>query len=223
MALDPIKLLNEAREAVPAVNYALALAGLAASASIIIGLIGNSRTAILIVGLVFIGMVLIFLFSSLITAKTPIVALAGTILVWAILLFFLSFLLFTVTAFAAGFPCHWARILGLTAQCNDSRKLASKISVDGNVVEPYSGGPSEPNPGCQERRATSCVTPQHGGELITGTGVVIINSSRGRTGYEVITNTPQKICAVLWANTTACETKHFIAGYVSAVENFTAP
>ena len=70
MALDPIKLLNEAREAVPAVNYALALAGLAASASIIIGLIGNSRAAILIVGLVFIGMVLIFLFSSLITANT---------------------------------------------------------------------------------------------------------------------------------------------------------
>lgn len=216
-SIDPLKLLNDARAAVPAVNYALGVAGIAAAAAIIVGLTGNSKAGIIIITLVFVGMILLYIFSSLATAGSYRIAAAGAVLIWAILIFFIVFLAFTVSAFAFGTPCNWAQFLGLNSSCGSGFVT---MQVDGNEVTVSSGGPNASNPGCQETRATSCVKPQHGGVLVDGSGTVVKTKSYGRTGSEKVSSTPDKYCEELWANTTACETRHYLIGHVSAVEKF---
>ena len=104
-----------ARQAVPAVNYALGLAGIAAAGAIITLFLGQSKAAITIIALLFIGMILLFVFSQLAISKSKSIQLAGTFLLWAVLLFFVTFLIFTVTAFADEWPRPWANFLGITS------------------------------------------------------------------------------------------------------------
>ena len=113
--MDALKILNEARKAVPAVKYALAVAGIAAAASIVSALVGQGRTALLLVGLVFVGMILVFLFSTLVASNSRSVQIAGEVLLWAVLLFFITFLALTVSAFLINSPPAWVRFLGIEA------------------------------------------------------------------------------------------------------------
>ena len=114
--LSPWQVLIAARKAVPAVDYALGIAGLAAAAAFIMRLLGRTHASIILLGLLFIGMVLLFAFSRLVIAKSKSIQIAGAVLLWAVMLFFLSFLGFTVTAFALSppWPKPWANFLGLT-------------------------------------------------------------------------------------------------------------
>jgi hypothetical protein len=106
--------LNAARQAVPAVDYALGVAGISAATAIVVFFIGRTRASIAIVALVFIGMVLLFTFSRLAVAQDPPIRLAGVVLLWGVLAFFLIFLGFTVTAFLSGRPAAWANFLGIS-------------------------------------------------------------------------------------------------------------
>ena len=60
-------------------------------------------------------MILLFVFSQLAISKSKSIQLAGTFLLWAVLLFFVTFLIFTVTAFADEWPRPWANFLGITS------------------------------------------------------------------------------------------------------------
>jgi len=103
-----------ARQAVPAVNYALGVAGIAAAGAIITLFVSKTKASIVLVVLIFVGMILLFAFSQLVVAKGRSTQMAGTVLLWAVLLFFVTFLVFTVTAFATEWPRPWAFFLGIT-------------------------------------------------------------------------------------------------------------
>ena len=115
---NPLSILSNAIKAVPAVKYALGVAGIAAAGAIVTTFAGgHSRTAIFLVALVFIGMILLFLFSNLVTSRSQSAQIAGQVLLWAVTVFFVVFLLFTTTAAVAGWPCNWAGFLNFTSAC----------------------------------------------------------------------------------------------------------
>jgi hypothetical protein len=113
MLAPAIQILNSARQAVPAVDYALGIAGIAAAGAIVMFFLGKTQAGIIIIALTFIGMVLLFLFSRLAVSESKDTQTAGRVLLWAILVFFMIFLGFTVTAFAMGWPSPWAALLGI--------------------------------------------------------------------------------------------------------------
>jgi len=80
---------------------------------VITGLLGNNRATIIILGGMMVAMVLMFIFAKLATAQTPSVTFAGVFLTWSVLLFFCTFLVFTATAVAVGWPVAWSEVLGL--------------------------------------------------------------------------------------------------------------
>jgi hypothetical protein len=241
---DLLAILNSARKAVPAVDFAFGVTGLAAAGAIILAITGNGRAALVVVTLVFVGMILLFAFAGLVAAGQRVALIAGTVLIWVVIVFFAVFLVFTVTAFAFGQPCYWSAYLGLRTDCGDlppppptpssSSEVSSsappptssselpyrELVVKGDTGEASSGGPQAPNPGCQGGTAQICVTPQNGGQLLVGSGTLYNEKSYGRTNWSVSYNTSAMICIRLEANTTACETKHWISGTAAAVEKY---
>jgi hypothetical protein len=114
--LSPLKVLNAARRAVPAVKFALGVAGVAAAGAIVTGLIGRGRAAVFILGGMLVAMILLFVFSRLISSKDPSITTAGMVLLWTVTLFFCLFLVFTATAVAVQKPAAWANVLGISVQ-----------------------------------------------------------------------------------------------------------
>jgi hypothetical protein len=119
-SFSPLAILDKARKAVPAVNYALGVAGIAAAAAIVSWLVGKNNSGIILLSSSFVGMILLFVFSKLVVSSSPYIQFAGIFLVWVILLFFATFLLFTTTAFVWTWPCNWAETLGVATKCLDS-------------------------------------------------------------------------------------------------------
>jgi hypothetical protein len=113
ISLSPIDILRKAIVAVPAVKYALGVAGVAAAAAILVFFLGKSSNNIFLLGLVFVGMVLLFLFATLINSPSRSKQLAGEVLIWGVLSFFFLFLIFTTSAFVTGLPCNWTNLLTL--------------------------------------------------------------------------------------------------------------
>lgn len=112
--LSAFSVLNAARKAVPAVKFALGAAGIAVAGAIVMAFLGNGRASFIIFGAMIVAMLLLFVFARLVSAKsTWAVKATGTVLIWAVTIFFCTFLLFTVTAVAAGWPSTWVRMLGL--------------------------------------------------------------------------------------------------------------
>jgi TolB-like protein/Flp pilus assembly protein TadD len=116
--MPAMQILTAARKAVPAVDYALGAAGVAAASAIIVGLLGYTRTAWIVFGGTLIAMVLLFAFARLVAAQSPTITLAGVVLLWAITVFFCVFLIFTVTAFAFLWPDPWADFIGVHKPSN---------------------------------------------------------------------------------------------------------
>ena len=86
-------------------------------------------------GLCFIGMVLLFAFSRLVIAKNPSINFAGVILLWNVLVFFVVFLTFTVTAFAALWPLPWVDLLGIHHDSESDTKPRTTNERQEPVVE----------------------------------------------------------------------------------------
>jgi hypothetical protein len=130
-SLSPMEILNAARRAVPAVDYALGAAGVAAAGAIVIGLLGKGRASIIIVGGMLVAMMLLFVFARLVSSQNPAITNAGVVLLWVITLFFSTFLVFTTTAVAFEWPSAWAAVLGLerrTPSESPMQRLANKIN-----------------------------------------------------------------------------------------------
>jgi hypothetical protein len=88
----------------------------------------------------------------------------------------------------------------------------------------FSGGPSEPNPGCQNHDTESCITPQNGGGFVAGSAHFVVrslsDSSMVRTSFALTEDGPNRICYMLHAQTGACETRYEITGHASGLESF---
>lgn len=112
-SFSPWKVLMAAREAVPAVDYALGTAGIAAAGSIVTAFLGKGKVSIIIFGAMLVAMVLLFVFARLVASTSPMITYAGYFLTWAVVLFFVTFLVFTATAMAIGQPTIWAGVLGV--------------------------------------------------------------------------------------------------------------
>jgi hypothetical protein len=129
MSFSPLDILKEARAAVPAVDYALGAAGIAAAGSIVVAFVGHDRAAIIILGGMFIAMILLFAFARLVAAQDVAINRAGIALLWMVTVFFGTFLLFTTTAVAFNWPQAWAQILGIDLEPDSSfnKKTMDKL------------------------------------------------------------------------------------------------
>ncbi|WP_143278680.1 SH3 domain-containing protein [Bradyrhizobium sp. Y36] len=111
MALLPLEVLNTARRAVPVVDFALGAAGIAAAGAIVVGFLGYSRATFVIFGGMLIAMLLLIVCARLLSARSAPILAAGIAMVWAVALFFITFLVFTATAVAMKWPNVWASLL----------------------------------------------------------------------------------------------------------------
>ena len=108
-----LQLINAARKAVPAVNYALGVAGVVASGAIVMAFFpGHGGAAVIVGGAVFVGMVLLFVFSRLINSESGSTQMAGQVLIWAVLVFFIVMLTSVGSAAIFGEPKTIAKVLG---------------------------------------------------------------------------------------------------------------
>ena len=125
--LSPMSVLDAARKAVPAVDYALGAAGVAAAGAIVVAFLGNGRGAIIIFGGMLVAMILLFVFSRLLTAQNAQIIQAAVALMWMVVVFFGIFLLFTTTAFALHWPLAWAQVLGIELRDDFDKKAMEKL------------------------------------------------------------------------------------------------
>ena len=139
---SPLAILQAARKAVPAVDYALGAAGVAAAAAIVIALLGHGRATAIVLGGMLVAMVLLFVFARLIAARNRSIVQAGVVLLWCVTLFFCVFLAFTITAVAFAWPPAWTQVLGLSPPVPPSGERAQgKTPGDGRAV---TTGPCSP-------------------------------------------------------------------------------
>jgi hypothetical protein len=113
MNFSPLVILNAARKAVPVVDFALAVAGVAAAGAIVGLFVGFNQTGVIVLSGTFIAMILLYAFSILAASNSKAIAPAGVIVVYAVIFFFCTFLFLTITAFVANWPLAMARFLGI--------------------------------------------------------------------------------------------------------------
>jgi nucleoside phosphorylase len=80
----------------------------------------------------------------------------------------------------------------------------------------------EPNAGCQNRAARSCVQPQHaGGRLKAGSASSEYKATDRRlANAEVVEDSPSRVCVEFRVTTNACESTNVLEGRAIAVEQY---
>src|SRR2546421_1801303 len=135
--VSPMEVLNAARRAVPAVDYALGAPGIAAAGALVVGFLGKGRTAVIIFGGMLVAMVLLFVFARLVSAQNPAITTAGIVLLWFVTLSFCAALVFTITAVAFAWPPAFLPFFGLEPResglATPIQELAKRINY-GDVV-----------------------------------------------------------------------------------------
>ena len=121
-----LKIMRRAQLEVPAVKFAFGVAGVAAAGAVVIAVLGQGRVSIIVLGGVFAAMILLFVFSRLVASDNPSVTTAGTVLLWAVIVFFCIFLFFTTTAFAFHWPRAWADFIGVSDGKDDFKQAVLK-------------------------------------------------------------------------------------------------
>jgi hypothetical protein len=143
-SISPINVLNAARRAVPAVDFALGVAGVAAAGALVTAFLGSGRAPIIILGGMLVAMLLLFVFSRLVAAQSPAITSAGVFLLWAVTLFFCAFLIFTITAVAVGWPAAWKSILGIETQAKAEPLGPEIVVLDKRNVDGVENNPKAP-------------------------------------------------------------------------------
>jgi hypothetical protein len=134
---NPWSVLIYATDRVPALRYAIGVAGIAAAVSIVAALTqGYSIVTTISVGLLIVGMVVLYLFARLVTSKATTVHNAGLVLMWTVVAFVIVFMVFTTTAVAVGWPCNWAELLHLRTFCDAPSPMLPKPSSPAPSSEP---------------------------------------------------------------------------------------
>jgi len=101
--MNPYKILNDAIKAVPALRYALAVAGIGAVVSIVLGFVKDPQIAVFGM-LITIGLMFILVIFSHAVKDIPGVRWLAAILAWAMTLLFIASLVSVFTAFAFSCP-----------------------------------------------------------------------------------------------------------------------
>jgi hypothetical protein len=132
--MTAINVLQQAIRKVPSVKYALGVAGVAAAAALVVSLVGTTKSGLIIMSCTFVAMVLLYVFSILVASKGYASTVAGVILMYSVILFFCSFMGFTISAFAGYGPKPWADFLGIkfnVAEPNKPVVGTSDVNVPG--------------------------------------------------------------------------------------------
>jgi hypothetical protein len=100
------------------------------------------------------------------------------------------------------------------------RKLGqNEVEVFGSAVSISSGGSQL---SCIARSVTSCVTPEHGGELVPNTGkaVDVKVTEPPHASWNVVKDGPSEICVEFRVATGACEMTNTLTGRAAAIERY---
>ena len=128
-----LSLLTWARREVPATRYAIGIAGVAAAGAILMAFFARPAGAVLVVGFMLAGMVLLLVFSRLSQSHSSHMTAAGLTLMWAVVACFIAFLGLTIIAVSTGKPDAWARLLNLEQtppnQLSQIERLAVRVGV----------------------------------------------------------------------------------------------
>ncbi len=108
--LSPWFVLQAAMRAVPAVKYALGVAGLASAAAIARGFFQSPGSALVGTAAVFVLAVLLFAFSSL-TQAVKILVWPGLVLTWALTLLFIGSLGLTISTVFFAYPLSYPKLV----------------------------------------------------------------------------------------------------------------
>lgn len=115
ISFSPLNVLNEARRAVPVVDYALAAAGIAAACSLVIDFVGSNKSSFIVFGSILAVMPLVMLLGRLLKSESSLVNAAALFLTWIIVLCFTAALFFTISGAAFYWPPGFAQLLGMSA------------------------------------------------------------------------------------------------------------
>jgi hypothetical protein len=100
-----LRLIEKAQKAVPAVKYAVGLIGVAAAAGVVNIILGHTRASVILLILVFFGMVVLFLFATLVSTKSSSsIQAAANVVLWTVVLIFSGTLMLGFSALAARWP-----------------------------------------------------------------------------------------------------------------------
>jgi hypothetical protein len=106
-------LLKSVSKEVPQLQIAWGLLFLALVAAIISQLLGQTRFSLIALGLTFVGVILTAVVAAAVKDEN-IPQVIPKLLTWGITLVALSFMFFTVSAFAFSWPCNWAIFIGIS-------------------------------------------------------------------------------------------------------------
>lgn len=110
----PIKVISIASNAVPAVKFALGLAGIAAAASIVSTFAGSGLAAFATMAFMLLGMVALYLISVVTSGgKNGLLSPQATVILWAVTLYICFMLTFLTTALGFGWPAPFAKLIGV--------------------------------------------------------------------------------------------------------------
>lgn len=157
-----VTLLSQATKTLPQLRFAWGLLGIAIVAALIMQIVGSDRAAIVVVSLALIGTVLVFV-ASVAFGRSEKASLPAIVFVWAIVIFFITFLLFTISAFAISKPRNWANLLGISSEIPSQQELSG---VKGDCI--ISVGGSEDVNGVENDAQCVEIGSQIGSLLPTG-------------------------------------------------------
>lgn len=130
MELSPLSVYRKGVQAVPAIRYALGVAGVIAAAMIAYNLSNSDpRKAILAFIFALAGMYLLLMFASIANLKDSFKG-PTTLIVWALAILFIASLFATFSSYAFGWPEGWAELVGATpASARQTRSVAKATSA----------------------------------------------------------------------------------------------
>ena len=135
-----IDAFNSARQAVPAVGFAVGASAVAALAALALAPFGYLRAAGSIVAGMLVALVLVIAFARLLSSRNSALALAGLVTVWSVALFFITFLVFTATAVAFRWPPQWASLIGFGVEAPPKVGALAICSPNDEELVSYSCG-----------------------------------------------------------------------------------
>lgn len=107
--------LKSATKRLRVLRFAWGLVGLSAAAALVIRLHGEGRAAIIATGFALVGFVLLIV-AAYVAGPGARLFLPAMLFIWSVTLFFIIFLVFTLTAFAFSVPCNWVLWLAIPSQ-----------------------------------------------------------------------------------------------------------
>ena len=136
--------LGKIQKDVPVVKYAVGLAGIAASISVIIYFVGDTQAAVRLFGATFIGMILLIVLTvmeqSAESTQRP-----AKLLMWVVVAAFAMFIFMTVSVFVFEWPCAWMRFLEVAG--HSACEIGPTSNIDSEFIDPLSVVPKNVSPG----------------------------------------------------------------------------